>query len=236
MIRRTPVAIYGIAALHLSENPPVKPMEVFSPVWRDHWSRICSDWTARVLPTDWVILAGDTSWAMKWAEAAVDLEAVAVLPGKKIILRGNHDYWWTTVTKMRQLADPSFYFLHNNHVAVDDIAICGSRGWITPDDPCFGPSDESIYAHEALRIRTSLQSARDAGFRRLILALHFPPVIRPGATNLFTDLLAEFAVETCAFGHLHDEGIQLAPSGKINGAACRLIACDALDFKLEQLY
>lgn len=229
------MAIYAIADLHLSGNPPTKPMNLFSPSWQNHWSKISSDWQSRVNADDWIILAGDISWGMKWAETEPDLQAVAELPGRKVVIRGNHDYWWSTVGKMSRLADPSLLFLQNSFVAAGETAICGSRGWMTPADPFFTDADETIYQREAQRIRLSLESARSAGYGKIILALHFPPARHLTEDNLFTRLLGEYAVETCVFGHLHAESADTAPVGNINGAACQLVACDALGFKLMRI-
>jgi predicted phosphohydrolase len=230
------LTIYATADLHLSGNPPTKPMDIFSPSWQDHWSKISSDWKSRVNADDWVILAGDISWGMKWSETEPDLQAIAALPGRKVIIRGNHDYWWSTVSKMSRLADPSLLFLQNSFIAAGEIAICGSRGWITPSDPGFSVEDEPIYLREAQRLRLSLSAARSAGYRRLLLAMHFPPARHLTEDNLFTELLGEYAVETCVFGHLHAESADTAPVGNINGAACHLVACDALDFGLMKVY
>ena len=230
------MAVFAIADLHLSGNPPTKPMHVFSPDRQNYWTKIQTDWMSRVSPDDWIILAGDTSWGMRWKDAEPDLREIAALPGKKIFIRGNHDYWWSTISKMRRLSDPSLFFLQNNFIAVGEFAVCGSRGWITPDDPAFSASDAPIYHREFQRIQLSLESAKKAGYLRLILATHFPPARNLSNINSFTELLEEYAVETCVFGHLHGESATTAPIGKMQSAACHLVACDALEFRLMRLY
>lgn len=226
--------IFAIADTHLSGRPPFKPMSVFGDHWLDHWDKIKTDWLAKVAPEDSVLLAGDISWAMKLNQATDDLNEIAALPGHKIIIRGNHDYWWQTMAKMNAATQNRLTFLHNSFTVVGDFAICGSRGWLCPDDPGFSADDMPIYTREVNRVRTSLSAARSSGCHRIILMLHYPPLYDYRSSG-FTQLLAEFGVEICVYGHLHDEAIKTAPTGEINGASCHLVSCDALDFKLKQI-
>jgi uncharacterized protein len=224
---------FAIADTHLSGQPATKPMSIFGEHWQGHWEKIKTDWLTRVGPQDTVLLAGDISWAMKLELALPDLEEIAALPGSKYIIRGNHDYWWQTLGKMNAAISGRLTFIHNNFAAAGDFAICGSRGWLCPDDPGFGESDSPIYLREIQRIRTSLAAARAAKHERIILMLHYPPLYRQ--SNGFTDLLSEFEVEICVYGHLHDEAIKTAPTGNINGTVYQLVSCDALDFRLRQI-
>jgi len=229
------MSIFALADLHLSGNPPSKPMDRFSPSWENHWDKIQTAWRAVIKADDTILIAGDTSWAMKWKDALVDLESIAVLPGRKILVRGNHDYWWGTVGKMDQESPDSLFFLHNNFFAAEGWAICGSRGWVTPADPFFRPEDEPIYLREVSRLRISLEGARTAGFEHLMVMMHFPPIGFEESSNGFTALLEEFAVEYCIFGHIHGDGAHMAPTGQIKGAACHLVACDALNFQPKKI-
>lgn len=229
------MSIFALADLHLSGNPPIKPMDRFSPAWENHWSKIQVSWLASITSDDTVLLAGDISWAMKWQDARVDLSAIDALPGHKVLVRGNHDYWWGTVGKMTQEMSGTIFFLHNNFYVAEGWGICGSRGWITPADPSFRPVDEPIYLREVSRLRTSLETARSAGCERLMVVLHFPPAYLDEVSNGFTDLLEEFAAEFCIFGHIHGDGAHMAPPRQIKGAACHLVACDALDFQLKKI-
>lgn len=226
--------IFAVADLHLSGQPPQKPMDVFGPQWHDHWSKIATYWQAHVTPEDAVLLAGDISWAMKLADALPDLEAIAALPGKKIMVRGNHDYWWQTVTKMTRAINGRITFLHNTFAPLGDVAVCGSRGWVTPEDPSFTAADQPIFTRELARVEASLAAAWQAGYRQIILMLHYPPVFN-SAGGGFAPLLAKYHVAMCVFGHLHGAAAQAAPNGNINGTACHLVACDALQFTLKQL-
>ena len=229
------MSIFAIADLHLSGDPPLKPMDLFSPAWNNHWHKIQTAWKAAITPDDTVLIAGDTSWALKWADAVKDLASIAYLPGRKVIIRGNHDYWWSTVGKMQKAMPDAFFFLHNSYYVAEGWAICGSRGWITADDPMFCPDDEPIYQREVNRVRTSLSAARAAGCGKILLMLHFPPVYQLNNINGFTDLIREFAVEICVFGHIHGDGAHMAPEGCLKGAACHLVACDALDFSAKKI-
>ncbi|MBP2645592.1 MAG: Calcineurin-like phosphoeSPTERase [Firmicutes bacterium] len=223
--------IFAIADTHLSGNPAKKPMSVFGSHWENHWEKIKTDWMSRVTAQDTVLLAGDISWAMKLDEALFDLNEIAELPGNKIITKGNHDYWWQTVVKMTAAVNHRLTFLQNSFVGIDSYAICGSRGWICPDDPYFSPSDRSIYEREVSRVKTSLLAAEAAGYNRLILMLHYPPCYA-NLPSGFTQLMDEFKVELCVFGHLHDEAIKDAPT---QGTCTNyhLVSADALDFKLK---
>ncbi len=229
------MSIFALADLHLSGNPPVKPMDRFSPAWANHWEKIQTSWRITVNPDDTVLIAGDTSWAMKWKDAVIDLAAIDSLPGRKILVRGNHDYWWGTVSKMKQNLPGNLFFLHNNFITAEGWGICGSRGWITPCDPSFQPTDEPIYLREISRLRTSLEAARTAGCERLIVMMHFPPGYMDECSNGFTALLEEYAVEICIFGHIHGEGSHMAPPGRIKSAASHLVACDALNFQPKKI-
>jgi predicted phosphohydrolase len=226
--------IFAIADTHLSGKPPAKPMSVFGDHWLDHWEKIKADWLARVAPGDTVLVAGDISWAMKLPDALADLDEIAALPGKKILVRGNHDYWWQTLAKMTAATAGRLTFLHNTFAPAGEWAVCGSRGWLLPGDAAFGEEDEAIYRRELLRVRASLAAARGAGYSRIILMLHYPPRTGPEPTG-FTDLMAEFGVAVCVYGHLHNEAVNTAPVGDFAGTVHYLVSCDALDFKLLQI-
>ena len=226
--------IYAIADLHLSLTAE-KPMDVFGEAWRGHAEKLERNWRETVNEDDLVLIPGDISWAMQLSAALPDLSFIGDLPGKKVLLKGNHDYWWSTVNKMTQALPDSLFFIHNNFFIAENWGICGSRGWLTPCDPAFQATDESIYLREVSRLRVSLAAARAGGCERLIVMLHFPPVYLDECSNGFTDLLEEYNVETCIFGHIHGDGAHMAPRGYIKGAACHLVACDALDFQPKKI-
>ncbi len=228
--------IFAIADTHLSGEPPAKPMSIFGTHWTGHWEKIKTSWQEQVSDGDVVLIAGDISWAMKLPDALVDLNAIASLPGRKIIVRGNHDYWWQTVSKMTKAIEGKIEFLNNNFAPAGEWAICGSRGWTCPEDPLFKKNqDQPIFDRELLRVEASLQSACDAGFTRIILMLHFPPFYNHYSNTGFANLITKYNVEICIYGHLHSESIKNAATGLINCTAYHLISCDALDFQVKQL-
>ncbi len=227
--------IFAIADTHLSGMPPSKPMSIFGAKWTNHWTKISTDWQKQVTDNDYVLLAGDISWAMKLEEALPDLEAITALPGKKIMIRGNHDFCWQTISKMQKAINNKIIFIHNNYTQVNDLAICGSRGWLCPGDSLFKDNDLPIYNREISRIKTSLDSAKKAGINRIILMLHYPPTFDLNISTGFTDLIDTYRVEICLFGHLHNEAIIKAPVGIRNNTIYYLVSCDALDFKLKRI-
>ncbi|WP_371368675.1 hypothetical protein SRRS_21590 [Sporomusa rhizae] len=227
--------IFAIADTHLSGQPPAKPMSIFGSHWDGHWEKIKKSWQERVSEQDVVLIAGDISWAMKLSDALVDLNAITDLPGRKIVIRGNHDYWWQTLNKMNKAIEGKVEFLNNNFAVVGDWAICGSRGWTCPEDPLFKASDRPIFDRELLRVEASLLAAQTAGFSNKILMLHFPPFYNPYTETGFTGLIAKYNVVICVYGHLHGESIKNAATGIINGAAYHLVSCDALGFELKQI-
>ena len=211
-------------------------MEIFGANWANHWNKIQNNWLKNVSDDDFVLLPGDISWAMKFNDALADLAEVNALPGKKVITRGNHDYWWQTVTKMNKLFNGKITFIQNNFTPAGVYAICGSRGWLCPDDPAFSIEDQKIYSNELNRIKLSLEAAVQAGFCKIILMLHYPPVYFPNKPTEISKLIDLYKVETCIFGHIHgNQAHMTAFKGLINNTSYHLVSCDALDFKLLQI-
>lgn len=163
--------IYAIGDLHLSGKPPSKPMEIFGEHWTDHAAKVAANWHQLIRSDDTVIICGDTSWAMDLQDALTDLNWIAALPGRKIILRGNHDYWWASLKKMQTATENNFSFLQNNFFTCGTTAICGSRGWLLPSSDNFNADDAAIYRREGLRLEASLKAARQAGYSDIIAAL-----------------------------------------------------------------
>jgi len=231
------MAIYALADPHLSFSTD-KPMDIFGERWKNHDIRISSAWKETVKEEDTVIIPGDISWAMTLQEVIPDLRFLHELPGRKIISKGNHDYWWGTMGKLEKLVEEqgffSLSFLKNNAYVAEDTVICGSRGWIHPEDPDFTEADKTIYDRELGRFRRSLiegKALRDESSRRMIAVLHYPPMLRTSMQTEFTELLYEFSVDVCIFGHLHGLGIKRAFEGTQNGTEYRLTSADHLSFK-----
>ncbi len=220
------MSIFALGDLHLSFAAD-KPMDIYGGQWVGHVERIRENWLARVSEDDLVLLPGDISWAMKQAEAEADLRWIASLPGQKLLLKGNHDLWWTAVGRLNAL-DPSLHFLQNDHYSYGDYGICGCRGWICPDDSEFTQHDEKIYRREQIRLRLSLDSAVRAGKRQIIALMHFPPAGFSGR-SAFTDIFEEYGVRQVVYGHLHGaEAQRKAIGGAVRGVEYRLVACDYL--------
>lgn len=221
------MALYGIGDLHLSLGGN-KPMDVFSG-WDNYVERLCRNWENTVRPEDTVVLAGDISWAMKLEETEADFCFIHALPGRKILLKGNHDYWWSTAAKMQgYVAGKGFdtlHFLHNNAFALQNAAICGTRGWTLDADEA---QDAKVQNRELGRLRLSLLAA-PAGAEKIAF-LHYPPLCAGSHSTAMTALLHEFGVKRCYYGHLHSAAIQWAVQGVVDGVDYRLISADSVDF------
>lgn len=229
------MSIFAIGDLHLSGEPPTKPMTLFGSHWDNHWQKIKASWLSMVTPEDAVIICGDTSWASGLNEALEDLQAISQLPGNKIILRGNHDYWWSTVKKMTAVTSGNFAFLHNNYYKFKDYAICGTRGWSMPGSDPFTEQDESIFNRECLRLEHSLSKAANAGCSNIIVALHYPPLYKGMTHSAFTDLCEYYKVRHCIFGHIHGNDHQNVVQGLYKGTEYRLVSIDYVNFTMQKI-
>ncbi len=224
------MAIYALGDLHLSHEQD-KPMDIFGPEWENHTRKIKKNWDRLVGEGDLVIVPGDISWAMRLPEALPDLEWLSGLRGTKLLIRGNHDYWWSSIGKVRSRLPASVFALQNDHFAWEGWAICGTRGWICPGEEGFdNDQDQKIYLREVQRLQMSLESARKKSYQNLICALHFPPFNRKGQQSAFTALLEEYGVRICVFGHIHDEGRDYIYQGLRNGVEYRFVAADGNNF------
>ena len=222
------MAIFAIGDMHLSLGTD-KPMDVF-PGWEGYLPRLEANWRKLIGPDDTVILAGDTSWAMNLNDTKADFAFIQSLPGQKWLLKGNHDYWWTTTRKMETfLAANGFdtlHILHNNACIVDDTALCGTRGWPFDDLAAQG---EKLMAREAGRLRMSLQAAGDAAQR--IAFLHYPPIYPGYKCPEMLELLDKYEVERCYYGHLHGYTHRRAFEGMREKTEYALIAADYVAFQ-----
>lgn len=224
--------IYAIGDLHLPGGLN-KSMERFG--WKNHQQKIFQDWDERVQEEDLVLLAGDISWAMNLEDAALDLQEISRRRGKKIMIKGNHDYWWASLTKMQQRF-PAISFLYNNYFRFADYAICGTRGWLCPNDVWFGSEDLKIYRREINRLRLSLQEAKKNGAEKIICMIHYPPTNDKFEKSGFTDLFQEYGVEKVIYGHLHgEESFSAGIQGYHEGIEYFLVSCDYLGFRLKTI-
>jgi len=218
--------IYAIGDLHLSGAVP-KPMDIFGLQWTDHWQKISQHWIELVASDDIVLIPGDISWAMRFEDALVDLRMIGELPGKKIIIRGNHDYWWNSVARIRSALPAGMFALQNDSVEINGMHFCGTRGWIVPGTKEFNEHDLKIYKREVERLKLSLLSARTS--ECIIVLLHYPPFDDKGAATAMTEKLREFGVSHVVFGHLHGPSYKTT-EGEIDNIYYHLVSCDYLNF------
>lgn len=223
------MALYTIADLHLSRGTD-KPMDVFGALWENYENRII-DGFSKLSCDDVIVIPGDVSWGMSLKESLLDFKLLDSLPGKKIIAKGNHDYWWETATKTKRFFSDNgittIDILHNNAFAVGDIAICGTRGWFFEEET--GDS-RKIYEREVGRLLRSLEEAKKLGKERLVCFLHYPPICKGYECEEITDMLSSFGVESCYYGHLHGLGHKSAFCGIHKKVNYSLVSADYLSF------
>lgn len=236
------MAVYAIADLHLS-HAVEKPMEKFGSRWADHPDKIRRRWCALVEPKDTVVLPGDFSWAMNLDEAEADFRFLASLPGKKLLGKGNHDYWWTSVSKMKTVLAgwgiSDVDFLHNSAAEADGMILCGTRGWFYDEKTQAIPADyEKLVSREAARAEHSL-AAGDVlrGERTMpsVLFLHFPPVWGDFVCRPLLDAIHAHGVTEVYFGHIHGR-YDLPPKTEFEGISLNLISADYLNFIPQKVW
>lgn len=227
--------VWAISDLHLSGRSD-KPMNIFGAEWEGHFEKIKADWRQKVASEDIVLLGGDTSWGMKLEEGMYDVCSLAELPGKKVFVRGNHDFWWTGITRVRALAPEGFFFLQNDCLKFGNLIIAGSRGWTTPASADFAEQDMKLYLREAERFRLAfkaVEKVRAEGDRLLVL-IHYPPFSVKKEDTLFTELFEQNGVEKVIFGHLHGAGYFPLRCER-GGIEYFLTSCDKVKFSLTQI-
>jgi len=239
------VKVFTISDLHLAlseyfepgKSPETyKPMDVFGRHWQDYYGVLYDNWQSVVAPTDTVLLPGDISWAMTLSETVYDFAYLAALPGRIIIVKGNHDYWWQSIGKVRAALPPNCVALQHSSVIVGSKAVCGSRGWLTPDHPDYhAVEDNKIYARELLRLRMALEEGARSSLGLVVLT-HYPPVSQPKAKNEFLSLFEEFSVELCVYGHIHGTAAKNSTEGLLNGIQFVNASCDRLNFTPRLLW
>ncbi len=229
--------IFALADLHLSSSG-AKPMDVFGSHWSDHPRRMAEAWDRLVEQSDTVLCPGDLSWATRLDEAGPDLAWIGARPGQKILGKGNHDHWWSSITRVREALPPGCRALQNDAVDLGPVVVAGTRGWDVPGSETFGPDDHKIYLREVGRLRMSLEEARRmAGERPILTALHYPPFASDGSATGFTELVEAHRVEVCVYGHLHGaEAHATVVEGSVRGVTYRCVAADYVDFQPVQVW
>ncbi len=233
--------LFAIADLHLSLSTD-KPMDIFGARWENHHEKLAKNWCGLVKKEDVVLIPGDVSWAMNLREAEADLRFLHELPGEKILLRGNHDFWWQGIGKLERFCKEkgftSLRFLQNNAFLLkEQLVIAGSRLWLFPDDSRFTKADEKILLREKARLQLSLAQAEKYQGRYPILAMtHYPPFRKNFDANPITELFQEAGVRQVVFGHIHNSDSPYCIREKIiEGIPYSLVAADYLDFLPQQL-
>lgn len=223
--------VFAIGDLHLPGGTG-KTMDRFGEHWRGHDRKIFDSWERIVCGDDLVLIVGDTSWAMRLEEALPDLERIGQMPGRKLLVKGNHDYWWETRSKMSRALHPSINILHASSIIVNRIAVVGTRGWVCPNDSHFQEQDQKIYERELGRLRSALETlrGREGEFDALIVALHYPPANVAHEPSGFIDLIDEHRADVCVYGHLHGDDIRTALTGSHGKTDYYLVSADAADF------
>lgn len=222
------MAVFAIGDLHLSLGGD-KSMEYFSG-WNNYVGRIEKNWRERVGEKDTVVLLGDTSWAMRHEELKPDFAFIESLPGTKVIIKGNHDYWWTTKTKMNAFIEGegfnSIKILHNDCYIADNLALCGTRSWMIEESE---PHDQKLTQREAGRLEASLKAAEKSG-KEPVVFLHYPPLFLDGMSGNMVELMLKYKVKRCYYAHLHAGACKLAFSGVYMGIDFQLVSSDHLKF------
>jgi len=227
--------IFAIGDTHLSHARP-KPMDVFGPQWRHHDERIRDNWNAEACDDDLLLIAGDVSWATHLEDVLPDFAFLADLRGRKLLLKGNHDYWWTSLSRLRKLAPENIDFLQNDACLSGGVAIAGARGWTLPGAGADEPDDRRLFERELQRLQLSLDAARRLEHQYLVVMTHFPPLRSLAEATPVTELIEQAGASVCVYGHLHGDDIVTAAQGTRNGIDYRLVSADAVDFRPRQIW
>lgn len=228
--------VYAISDLHISTNTD-KPMDIFGGNWVNYLQKIREDWQLKVAPEDLVLIGGDISWAMNLEDAKADIDTLKDLNGIKIFIKGNHDYWWSSISKVRDIMPKDFYALQNDCIKFNNVIICGSRCWSVPGSPDFKESDNKIYLRETERLKLSfkeMQKIREDG-DVVIALIHYPPFNVKRENSLFTDLFEEYKINTVVYGHLHGKTVRSDKLVIKNGIKYYLTSCDQVNNKLTEI-
>ena len=226
---------FAISDLHISTTAE-KPMDIFGAGWENYLEKIIEDWRERVSEDDVVFIAGDLSWAMQLENAVKDLSLFAPLPGKKIVIRGNHDYWWKSLSRVRE-ALPDFIVLQNDAVKIGNVVVCGSRGWTVEGSSDFTEEDRKIYLREGERLTLALKAANKLKEEndKLVVLVHFPPFNVKREPSIYTELFEKNGVNAVIYGHLHGKDCRSDLVLEKNGIRYYLTSCDKVGNELVEI-
>ena len=228
--------VYSISDLHLDINN-TKPMDIFCPVWHNYLDKIVDSWNSLVQDVDVVMLAGDYSWAMKLDEVVPDFDFLKNLKGTKILIRGNHDYWWSSVSRVREKLPSNTYALQNDAIKIGEYIFCGNRGWQIPEGKYDTEENQKLYNRELVRLELSMKSAKklQTNNEKIIYITHYPPFNNKIEPSLYTKMLEEYGVSYVVFGHLHGYVNPKMLYNEINGIKYFLTSCDAVKNRLVKI-
>ncbi len=246
------MAVFAIADLHLSFGVPEKSMEFFGEPWLHYVEKIEKNWRGKVKEGDLVLIAGDISWAMREKEVLKDLEWIDSLPGTKVMIRGNHDYWWGSISKVRSSLPPSIKAIQNDSIEIGEFAIGGARLWDSPEyqfkdfilykenlrenkELNATTADHALFLRELERLALSLKTLNSKAPHKIVM-VHYPPIGANLVSSQVSSLLEAYGVETCVFGHLHNVKPNTLPFGELNGVRYLLTSCDYLNFDPLLIY
>lgn len=224
--------IYAIADLHLDITKK-KDMSVFGGNWDNYEDKIFSNWNNHIENDDLVLIPGDISWAMKLEDAKLDLDRIERLNGHKIILKGNHDYWWSSLNKLNNLNYKNISFLQNNSIKYKNKVIVGTRGWESRDSANFSDEDDKVFMRELNRLELSIHDAihKYANFDEMIAIMHYPPFDRKQNPNEFEDIFKKYNIKKVIYGHIHGNQAYKMPNDVVNGIRYYCVSGDLIDFK-----
>ncbi|MBQ8165143.1 MAG: metallophosphoesterase [Clostridia bacterium] len=247
-MKRNKTDIFIISDLHLSLSAD-KPMDVFGDLWDNYIARLKEAWCEKIGENDWVIIPGDISWAMTAEEAVPDLIFLNELPGKKVMMKGNHDYWWSSIAKLNQLKKDrhldSLFFMHTSSFYIEEcsVVVLGTRGWRCIGDKDFSEEDLKIYKRELLRFELSIKDAEKYDAEKRICIFHYPPFNGKYESSGFTDLMKKYKISECFYGHVHGirGGVyksfaEVPVSASVDGIDCRLISADYVNFSPVKIF
>ena len=230
--------VFAISDLHLSTTTN-KPMDIFGDGWVNHFEKIKEDWLSKVTKNDLVLIAGDISWGMTMEEAKGDLDLLGTLPGQKVIIKGNHEYWWHAISRVREILPKDMYALQNDTMRFGNILLCGTRGWTAPEPGrALKAEDEKLYKREVERLKLTLAAMQKERKEDdiVICMMHYPPFTEKNDGSLFSELIEEYRVNICVYGHIHTKFTR----GKNlylehGGVKYYQTSCDQVDFKLVEI-
>mgnify|MGYP000881310073 CR=1 FL=1 len=230
--------VFAISDLHLSINNP-KPMDIFGGAWDNYVEILIDNWKSMIHNDDIVLIAGDISWAMTFQNALADIDFLAQLPGKKIMIRGNHDYWWKSITTMRAIFPKGIFAVQNDCIRIENFLICGTRGWTVPEkNEIQSEQDKKIYLREIERLKLTLNASRKIRTQNdnVVLMMHYPPFNATRTESDFTALISQYNIDSVVYGHLHGKGGRTDLKIIINNIPYYLTSCDKLNNIPQQIF